>query len=169
MAITSLEVYGVIIAGWASQLEVRLPGALRAGADGQLRDRDGFRAGGGADGLGSMNMTDRDRPGQGNLSSMGLNFLSWNWLPLLPIFRRLSSPAWRKPTATRSTWSRRIEIVAGHMIEYSGMAFAMFFLAEYANMILVSMLTVIMFLGGWLPRSTAAPPFNWLPDLGHSA
>ena len=93
---------------------------------------------------------------------MGLSFLSWNWLPLLPIFvvYFISGLAEtnRHPFDVVEGES---EIVAGHMIEYSGMAFAMFFLAEYANMILVSTLCVTMFLGGWLPpdrpSSTSSP------------
>jgi NADH-quinone oxidoreductase chain I len=87
---------------------------------------------------------------KGTFASMGLNFLSWNWLPLLPVFvvYFISGLAEtnRHPFDVVEGES---EIVAGHMIEYSGMSFAMFFLAEYANMILVSMLTVLLFLGGW--------------------
>jgi NADH-quinone oxidoreductase subunit H len=159
MAITSLEVYGVIIAGWASNSKYAFLGALRASA--QMVSYEiamGFCAGGGADGVGSMNMTDIVMgQGKGTFADMGLNFLSWNWLPLLPIFvvYFISGLAEtnRHPFDVVEGES---EIVAGHMIEYSGMSFAMFFLAEYANMILVSMLTVIMFLGGWLP------PFGFL-------
>jgi NADH-quinone oxidoreductase subunit H len=80
----------------------------------------------------------------------GLNFLSWNWLPLLPVFvvYFISSVAEtnRHPFDVVEGES---EIVAGHMVEYSGMAFAVFFLAEYANMILLSVHGAIMFLGGW--------------------
>ncbi len=83
---------------------------------------------------------------------MGVGFLSWNWLPLLPIFvvYFISGLAEtnRHPFDVVEGES---EIVAGHMIEYSGMSFAMFFLAEYANMWLVSILSVVLFLGGWLP------------------
>ena len=81
---------------------------------------------------------------------MGLNFLSWNWLPLLPLFviYVVSSVAEtnRHPFDVVEGES---EIVAGHMVEYSGMSFAIFFLAEYANMILLSTVATIMFLGGW--------------------
>ena len=92
----------------------------------------------------SLNMTDIVLvQGRGCFADMGLNFLSWNWLPLLPIFvvYFISGLAEtnRHPFDVVEGES---EIVAGHMIEYSGMAFAMFFLAEYANMILVSMLAV---------------------------
>jgi NADH-quinone oxidoreductase subunit H len=99
----------------------------------------------------------------GMMADQGLNFLSWNWLSLLPIFvvYFISGLAEtnRHPFDVVEGES---EIVAGHMIEYSGMAFAMFFLAEYANMILVSVLTVVMFLGGWLsPIDNAL--FNMVP------
>jgi NADH-quinone oxidoreductase subunit H len=100
---------------------------------------------------------------KGNMADLGLNFLSWNWLSLLPIFvvYFISGLAEtnRHPFDVVEGES---EIVAGHMIEYSGMAFAMFFLAEYANMILVSMLTVVMFLGGWL-SPIDNPLFNMVP------
>jgi NADH-quinone oxidoreductase subunit H len=92
-----------------------------------------------------------------------LNFLSWNWLPLLPIFvvYQISSVAEtnRHPFDVVEGES---EIVAGHMVEYSGMGFAIFFLAEYANMILLSALASIMFLGGWLPPLDV-PVINWIP------
>jgi NADH-quinone oxidoreductase subunit H len=88
---------------------------------------------------------------KGIAASEGLNFLSWNWLPLLPIvvvyFISGLAETNRHPFDVVEGES---EIVAGHMIEYSGMSFAMFFLAEYANMILVSTLCAILFFGGWL-------------------
>jgi NADH-quinone oxidoreductase subunit H len=113
---------------------------------------------------GSLNMTDivlsQDK---GQFADMGMSFLSWNWLPLLPIcvvyFISGLAETNRHPFDVVEGES---EIVAGHMIEYSGMSFAMFFLAEYANMILVSMLAVIMFLGGWLSPIDSAL-FNWIP------
>jgi NADH-quinone oxidoreductase subunit H len=100
---------------------------------------------------GSLNMSDIVLgQGKGWFAERGWTFLSWNWLPLLPIFfvYFISGLAEtnRHPFDVVEGES---EIVAGHMIEYSGMAFAMFFLAEYANMILVSALAVTMFLGGW--------------------
>jgi NADH-quinone oxidoreductase subunit H len=103
---------------------------------------------------GSLNMTDIVvKQGTGTFAGMGLNFLSWNWLPLLPIFvvYFISGVAEtnRHPFDVVEGES---EIVAGHMIEYSGMSFAIFFLAEYANMILIATLASIMFLGGWLSR-----------------
>ena len=165
MAITSLEVYGVIIAGWASNSKYAFLGALRASA--QMVSYEiamGFALVVVLMVSASMNMSDIVlAQGKGRFADMGLNFLSWNWLPLLPIFvvYFISGLAEtnRHPFDVVEGES---EIVAGHMIEYSGMSFAMFFLAEYANMILVSMLAVLMFLGGWLPPIDVAP-FNWIP------
>jgi NADH-quinone oxidoreductase subunit H len=101
---------------------------------------------------GSLNLSDIVMSqNKGLFAGAGMSFLSWNWLPLLPVFvvYFISGLAEtnRHPFDVVEGES---EIVAGHMIEYSGMSFAMFFLAEYANMILVSILTVLLFLGGWL-------------------
>ncbi len=153
MAITSMEVYGVIIAGWASNSKYAFLGALRASA--QMVSYEiamGFCLVVVLMVSGSLNMTEIVLgQGKGQFASMGLGFLSWNWLPLLPIFfvYFISGLAEtnRHPFDVVEGES---EIVAGHMIEYSGMSFAMFFLAEYANMWLVSILAVTMFLGGWL-------------------
>ncbi|MCA0175437.1 MAG: NADH-quinone oxidoreductase subunit NuoH [Proteobacteria bacterium] len=153
-AVTSLEVYGVIIAGWASNSKYAFLGAMRASA--QMVSYEiamGFALVVVLMVSGSMNMSAIvTSQGSGHMAAMGLNFLSWNWLPLLPIFfvYFISGLAEtnRHPFDVVEGES---EIVAGHMIEYSGMSFAMFFLAEYANMILVSTLTVLLFLGGWLP------------------
>ncbi len=159
MAITSLEVYGVIIAGWASNSKYAFLGALRASA--QMVSYEiamGFALVVVLMVSGSMNLSvivgNQDK---GLFAGMGLGFLSWNWLPLLPVFfvyfiAGLAETN-RHPFDVVEGES---EIVAGHMIEYSGMAFAMFFLAEYANMILVSTICVLLFLGGWLP------PFGFL-------
>ncbi|MBU1360232.1 MAG: NADH-quinone oxidoreductase subunit NuoH [Gammaproteobacteria bacterium] len=159
MAITSLEVYGVIIAGWASNSKYAFLGALRASA--QMVSYEiamGFCFVVVLMVSASLNMTDIVMSqGRGQFASMGVGFLSWNWLPLLPIFvvYFISGLAEtnRHPFDVVEGES---EIVAGHMIEYSGMSFAMFFLAEYANMWLVSILAVVLFLGGWLP------PFEFL-------
>jgi NADH-quinone oxidoreductase subunit H len=156
MAITSLEVYGVIIAGWASNSKYAFSGrAARFGADGQLRNRHGLLPPGGAHGVGQPEH-DRHRDGAGQRHGrrrQGRHFLSWNWLPLLPIFLvYFISGLAETNRHPFDVVEGESEIVAGHMIEYSGMSFAMFFLAEYANMWLVSILAVIMFLGGWLPR-----------------
>ena len=168
MAITSLEVYGVIIAGWASNSKYAFLGALRASA--QMVSYEiamGFCLVVVLMVSASMNLTDivmgQDR---GRFADMGLGFLSWNWLPLLPIFVVFFiaglAETNRHPFDVVEGES---EIVAGHMIEYSGMSFAMFFLAEYANIILVSMMTTLLFLGGWLPPVEALafiPGWIWL-------
>lgn len=165
MAITSLEVYGVIIAGWASNSKYAFLGAMRASA--QMVSYEiamGFCLVVVLMVSGSLNMTDIVMSqGSGMAASRGLTFLSWNWLPLLPIFvvYFISSLAEtnRHPFDVVEGES---EIVAGHMVEYSGMSFAMFFLAEYANMILVSVLCVLLFLGGWLSPIDHAL-FTWIP------
>ena len=168
MAITSLEVYGVIIAGWASNSKYAFLGALRASA--QMVSYEiamGFCLVVVLMVAGSMNMSDIVMSqGKGTFADMGVGILSWNWLPLLPVFvvYFISGLAEtnRHPFDVVEGDS---EIVAGHMIEYSGMSFAMFFLAEYANMILVSMLAVLLFLGGWLSPFAALdfiPGWIWL-------
>jgi len=154
MAITSLEVYGVIIAGWASNSKYAFLGAMRASA--QMVSYEiamGFCLVVVLMVSGSLNMTDIVMgQGRGVAAENGLGLLSWNWLPLLPIFvvYFISGLAEtnRHPFDVVEGES---EIVAGHMVEYSGMAFAMFFLAEYANMWLFAILGVLLFLGGWLP------------------
>jgi NADH-quinone oxidoreductase subunit H len=153
MAITSMEVYGVIIAGWASNSKYAFLGALRASA--QMVSYEiamGFALVVVLMVTASLNMTDVVLvQGKGMFADMGLTFLSWNWLPLLPIFVVYViagiAETNRHPFDVVEGES---EIVAGHMVEYSGMAFAMFFLAEYANIILVSALASVMFLGGWM-------------------
>ncbi|MDE2369436.1 MAG: NADH-quinone oxidoreductase subunit NuoH [Burkholderiales bacterium] len=159
MAITSLEVYGVILAGWASNSKYAFLGALRATA--QMVSYEiamGFALVVVLMVTGSMNVTEIVmQQGKGAMAGMGVGFLSWNWLPLLPIFLvYFISGLAETNRHPFDVVEGESEIVAGHMIEYSGMAFAMFFLAEYANMWLVSMLCVLMFLGGWLP------PFGFL-------
>jgi NADH-quinone oxidoreductase subunit H len=165
MAITSMEVYGVIIAGWASNSKYAFLGALRASA--QMVSYEiamGFALVIVLMVSGSLNLSDIVmQQGKGSMASAGVGILSWNWLPLLPIFivyfiAGLAETN-RHPFDVVEGES---EIVAGHMIEYSGMSFAMFFLAEYANMILVSMMTVLLFLGGWLSPFDFAP-FNLIP------
>ena len=168
LTITSMEVYGVILAGWASNSKYAFLGAMRASA--QIISYEI------AMGLavvcvllvaGTMNLTGVvEAQMQGNMADMGLNFLSWNWLPLLPMFVVFIvagvAETNRHPFDVVEGES---EIVAGHMIEYSGMGFAIFFLAEYANMILVSVMTAVLFLGGWdAPLSVLSfvPGFLWL-------
>jgi NADH-quinone oxidoreductase subunit H len=168
MAITSLEVYGVIVAGWASNSKYAFLGALRASA--QMVSYEiamGFCLVVVLMVSGTMNLGDIVmQQGRGMMASHGLGFLSWNWLPLLPIFFvYFISGLAETNRAPFDVVEGESEIVAGHMVEYSGMAFAMFFLAEYANMILVSTLCVVMFLGGWLPPFgflSFIPNFIWL-------
>jgi NADH-quinone oxidoreductase subunit H len=165
MAITSLEVYGVIIAGWASNSKYAFLGAMRASA--QMVSYElaiGFALVVVLMVSGSLNMTEIVLgQGRGMVADMGLNFLSWNWLPLLPVFVvYFVSGVAETNRHPFDVVEGESEIVAGHMIEYSGMAFAIFFLAEYANMILISMLAAIMFLGGWYPP-VDWPVVNWIP------
>jgi len=165
MAIMSVEVYGVIIAGWASNSKYAFLGALRASA--QMVSYEiamGFALVVVLMVAGSLNMTDIVLgQGKGIFARHGLTFLSWNWLPLLPIFGVYViagiAETNRHPFDVVEGES---EIVAGHMVEYSGMAFAMFFLAEYANIILVSTLGSVMFLGGWL-SPIDSPLLSWIP------
>ncbi|MBS3935460.1 MAG: NADH-quinone oxidoreductase subunit NuoH [Sulfuritalea sp.] len=161
LAASSLGIYGIIIAGWASNSKYAFLGAMRAGA--QMISYEI------AMGMalvtvlmisGSLNLGDIvESQGQGRFADMGLAFLSWNWLPLLPMFLvYLIAGVAETNRAPFDVVEGESEIVAGHMVEYSGMSFALFFLAEYANMILISALVAIFFLGGWLS------PVGFLPD-----
>jgi NADH-quinone oxidoreductase subunit H len=160
LAITSMEVYGVIIAGWASNSKYAFLGALRASA--QMVSYEiamGFALVVVLMVSASLNMTEIVQvQGRGFFASHGVPFLSWNWLPLLPIFVvYLISGIAETNRHPFDVVEGESEIVAGHMVEYSGMSFAMFFLAEYANIILVSVLASVMFLGGWIaPLSFSA-------------
>ncbi|WP_300662580.1 NADH-quinone oxidoreductase subunit NuoH [Hydrogenophaga sp.] len=165
LAITSIEVYGVIIAGWASNSKYAFLGALRASA--QMVSYEiaiGFCFLIVVMTAGSLNLVDIvNSQARGMAASEGLNFLSWNWLPLLPIFFvYLISGVAETNRHPFDVVEGEAEIVAGHMVEYSGMGFAIFFLAEYASMWLISVLAVLMFLGGWLPPVDSAV-FNWIP------
>ena len=153
MAITSIEVYGVIIAGWASNSKYAFLGALRASA--QMVSYEiamGFCFVVVIMVSGSLQLGEIvASQGRGSFADMGLSFLSWNWLPLLPIFVvYMISGVAETNRHPFDVVEGEAEIVAGHMVEYSGMGFAIFFLAEYASMWLVSILAVLMFLGGWL-------------------
>jgi NADH-quinone oxidoreductase subunit H len=165
MAITSMEVYGVVIAGWSSNSKYAFLGALRASA--QMVSYEiamGFCLVVVLMISSSMNLTDIVT-GQavGQFADKGLTFLSWNWLPLLPIFMvYIISGLAETNRHPFDVVEGESEIVAGHMVEYSGMSYAMFYLAEYANMWLISVLASIMFLGGWLPPINS-DFFNWLP------
>jgi NADH-quinone oxidoreductase subunit H len=163
MAITSMEVYGVIIAGWASNSKYAFLGAMRASA--QMVSYEismGFALVIVLMVSGSLNLTDIVMSqSAGHFASMGLNFLSWNWLPLLPIFViYVVSGIAETNRHPFDVVEGESEIVAGHMVEYSGMSFAMFFLAEYANMILISALASLMFLGGW---ASPLSFLDWIP------
>jgi NADH-quinone oxidoreductase subunit H len=161
MAISSLGVYGVIVAGWASNSKYAFIGAMRATA--QMVSYElamGFALVCVLMVSGSLNLGDIvGVQGKGYFADRGVGFLSWNWLPLLPMFVvYFISGLAETNRAPFDVVEGESEIVAGHMIEYSGMAFALFFLAEYANMILISALTSTFFLGGWLS------PVSFLPD-----
>ncbi len=165
MAITSMEVYGVIIAGWASNSKYAFLGALRASA--QMVSYEiamGFCLVIVLMVSASLNLTDIVMgQAKGIFAEKGLTFLSWNWLPLLPVFLvYFISGLAETNRHPFDVVEGESEIVAGHMVEYSGMSFAMFFLAEYANMWLVSIMTVLMFLGGWLSPIDSVL-FNWVP------
>ena len=152
LAITSIEVYGVIIAGWASNSKYAFLGAMRASA--QMVSYEiaiGFCFLVVIMTAGSLQLGEIVASQQvGMFADMGLNFLSWNWLPLFPIFVVfLISGVAETNRHPFDVVEGEAEIVAGHMVEYSGMRFAIFFLAEYASMWLVSILAVLMFLGGW--------------------
>ncbi len=165
MAITSMEVYGVVIAGWASNSKYSFLGALRASA--QMVSYEiamGFCLVIVLMVSASMNMTDIvTGQGKGYFAEMGLNFLSWNWLPLLPVFVvYIISGLAETNRHPFDVVEGEAEIVAGHMVEYSGMSYAMFYLAEYANMWLISILAAIMFMGGWISPIDSVL-LNWIP------
>ena len=161
LAITSIEIYGLIIAGWASNSKYAFLGAMRGAA--QMVSYEvamGFALIGVLLVTGSLNMTDIVMAqGQGWWHDKGLSFMSWNWLALLPLFAVYAiSGVAETNRAPFDVVEGEAEIVAGHMVEYSGMGFALFFLGEYANMVLVSTLISLFFLGGWLS------PVSFLPD-----
>ena len=168
MAMTSLGVYGVIIAGWASNSKYAFLGAMRSAA--QIVAYEiamGFALVVVLMVSGSLNLSEIvNAQGRGLFADKGLNFLSWNWLPLLPILvGYFVSGVAETNRAPFDVVEGESEIVAGHMVEYSGMAFALFFLAEYANMWLIALLTVVMFFGGW-QAPIDSMLFNWMPPTG---
>jgi NADH-quinone oxidoreductase subunit H len=147
LAISSLGVYGIIIAGWASNSKYAFLGAMRSAA--QMVSYElamGFALVCVLMAAQSLNLGDIVRMQRGD---WGL--LNWFWIPLFPILLvYLISGVAETNRAPFDVAEGESEIVAGFHVEYSGMAFAVFFLAEYANMILISTLTSVMFLGGWL-------------------
>ncbi len=160
MAITSMGVYGVIIAGWASNSKYAFLGAMRSAA--QIVSYEiamGFALVCVLMMSGSLNLSTIV-----NEQKSGWGLLGWNLIPLLPMFLvYFISGVAETNRAPFDVSEGESEIVAGFHVEYSGTAFAVFFLAEYANMILVSTLASIMFLGGWLsPFPFIADGFPWL-------
>jgi NADH-quinone oxidoreductase subunit H len=152
LALTSLGVYGVIIAGWASNSKYALLGAIRSAA--QIVAYEiamGFALVGVLMASGSLNLGEIVQAQKGSL-------FHWFWLPLLPLFLvYFISGVAETNRAPFDVAEGESEIVAGFHVEYSGAGFAVFFLAEYANMILIAALTAVMFFGGWLS------PFEGLP------
>jgi len=161
LAMTSLGVYGIIIAGWASNSKYAFIGSLRSAA--QIVSYEipmGFALVCVLMVSQSMNLGDIVL---GQKSSVGL--FGWYFIPLFPMFVvYFISGVAETNRAPFDMAEGESEIVAGFHVEYSGMAFALFFLAEYANMIMIAILTAIMFLGGWLPPFYIAP-FNFLPGI----
>jgi NADH-quinone oxidoreductase subunit H len=158
MAISSLGVYGLIIAGWASNSKYAFLGALRSSA--QMVSYEvamGFALIGVLILAGTLNLREIVLAQRGGV-------FDWFWLPLLPLFviYAISGVA-ETNRAPFDVAEGESEIVAGFHVEYAGAGFAVFFLAEYANMILISGLASIMFLGGWLS------PFEGIPVLGDTA
>ena len=170
MAVSSMGVYGVIVAGWASNSKYAFLGAMRSAA--QMVSYElamGFALVVVLMVSGSLNLSDIvEGQGRGWFAERGLTFLSWNWLPLLPMLVvYFVSGVAETNRAPFDVVEGESEIVAGHMVEYSGMTFALFFLAEYMNMILISALTAVMFFGGWqapidAPLFNIVPPAAWL-------
>ena len=165
LAMTSLGVYGIILAGWASNSRYALLGAMRSAAQVISYEL--------AMGLclvcvlvlaGSLNLTDIV-----NAQASHKGLFGWYWLPLLPVFViYFISGVAETNRAPFDVAEGESEIVAGFHVEYSGSAFAIFFLSEYANMILISFLASILFMGGWLSplqgvvTADVSPWVNWI-------
>jgi len=163
LALTSMGVYGVIIAGWSSNSKYAFLGAMRSAA--QIVSYEiamGFALVGVLLAGGSLNLVEIVQAQQGSL-------LHWFWLPLLPLFLvYFISGVAETNRAPFDVSEGESEIVAGFHVEYSGMAFAVFFLAEYANMILIAALAALMFLGGWLSPFEGTwfeSWFAWIPGI----
>ena len=154
LAISSMGVYGILMAGWASNSKYAFLGALRSAA--QMVSYEVS--------MGFMIITVLLLAGSLNLSDIVMAQKDlWFIVPLFPMamifFVSTLAETNRHPFDLPEA---EAELVAGYNVEYSSMTFALFFLGEYANMILMSAMTVILFLGGWLPPVDMAP-FNWLP------
>ena len=145
LALTSLSVYGVILAGWASNSKYAFLGSMRSAA--QIIAYEiamGFALVGVLMLSGSLNL-------QAIIQEQSGSILNWFWIPLFPLFLiYFIAGVAETNRAPFDVSEGESEIVAGFHVEYSGMAFAMFFLAEYMNLILISILSSIMFFGGWL-------------------
>ena len=159
LALTSMGVYGVVIAGWASNSKYAFLGAMRSAA--QIVAYEiamGFALVGVLMAAGSLNLREIVVAQAGGIHE-------WFFLPLFPLFLvYLISGVAETNRSPFDVAEGESEIVAGFHVDYSGMGFAVFFLAEYANMILISALTVIMFLGGWHAPFEIAP-FSWIPGI----
>ena len=159
-AISSLGVYGIIMAGWASNSKYAFLGALRSAA--QMVSYEvaiGFVIITVLMCVGSLNLTDVVMAQQGG------GFWNWYWLPLFPMFIIFFISALAETNRHPFDLPEaEAELVSGYNVEYSAMTFALFFLGEYANMILMSGMTVILFMGGWLPPIDIAP-FNLVPGI----
>lgn len=160
LAMTSLGVYGVIIAGWASNSKYAFLGSMRSAA--QVVSYElamGFAL------VCVLMMSSSLNLGDIVVGQQGDSFLNWYLIPLFPMFLvYFISGVAETNRAPFDVAEGESEIVAGFHVDYSGMAFTVFFLAEYANMILVATLTSIMFLGGWLPPFNFAP-FTYIPGI----
>ena len=166
LALTSIGVYGVIIAGWASNSKYALLSAMRCGA--QIVSYEiamGFALVVVLMAAGSLNLGEIVKAQEGSWG-----FFNWCMGPLLPIFvGYFIAGVAETNRAPFDVAEGESEIVAGFHVEYSGMTFAVFFLAEYANMILISALTALMFMGGWLSpfhgMPVLGPMFEWVPGI----
>jgi len=162
LALTSMGVYGVIIAGWSSNSKYAMLGALRSAAQVVAYEiAMGFALVGVLMASGSLNLGDIIARQQGG-------FMSWFWLPLLPLLAvYFISGIAETNRAPFDVAEGESEIVAGFHVDYSGMAFAVFFLAEYANIILIAALTSIMFFGGWMSPFGSMSEHVLLGDGAH--
>ena len=159
LALTSMGVYGVIVAGWASNSKYAFLGAMRSAA--QIVAYEiamGFALVGLLMAAGSLNLVEIVKAQQGGLHQ-------WYLWPMFPLFLvYFISGVAETNRAPFDVAEGESEIVAGFHVEYSGISFMVFFMAEYANMLLIATLAAVMFLGGWYAPFDVAP-FNWIPPF----